>query len=46
MYIDPAAGSLVLQVLAAGLISGLAFFARARRVIREFVGKIFRRSAD
>jgi len=38
MYIDPTAGSLVLQVLAAGVLSAVAVFAR----LREGVKHVFR----
>ena len=38
MYIDPTAGSLVLQVLAAGALSAVAMFAR----VREGVKSLFR----
>lgn len=43
MYIDPSAGSLVLQVLAAGAISGLAFATRLRRVAVDFFRSLFSR---
>jgi hypothetical protein len=36
MYIDPTAGSLVLQVLAAGALSALAVFARLREGLKQF----------
>jgi hypothetical protein len=39
MYIDPAAGSLILQVLAAGAIAAAASIKSAR----ERVGRLFRR---
>jgi hypothetical protein len=43
MYIDPAAGSLILQVVAAAAISVLAFVGRARRATRTFFSSIFTR---
>ena len=36
MYIDPTAGSLALQVLAAGALSAVAMFGRLREVLRNF----------
>lgn len=36
MYIDPTTGSLVLQFLAAGALSVLAMFSRAREAIKSF----------
>jgi hypothetical protein len=36
MYIDPTTGSLVLQVLAAGILSVLAMFSRVREGIKSF----------
>jgi hypothetical protein len=36
MYIDPTAGSLVLQVLAAGALSALAVFSRLREGLKHF----------
>jgi len=36
MYIDPATGSLVLQVLAAGALSAVALFARVREGLKGF----------
>jgi hypothetical protein len=38
MYIDPTAGSLVLQVLAAGALSAVAVFGR----LRESLKNVFR----
>ena len=35
MYIDPTAGSLVLQVLAAGALSAVAVFARLREGLKQ-----------
>jgi hypothetical protein len=36
MYIDPTAGSLVLQALAAGVLSALAMFSRFREGAKSF----------
>jgi hypothetical protein len=36
MYIDPTAGSLILQVLAAGALSAVVLFGRAREGIKHF----------
>ena len=36
MYIDPAAGSLILQVLAAGVIAAAASVRSARESVRRF----------
>jgi hypothetical protein len=36
MYIDPTTGSLVLQFLAAGVLSLLAMFSRVREAIKSF----------
>ena len=36
MYIDPTAGSLALQVLAAGALSAVAFFGRIREAVKAF----------
>jgi hypothetical protein len=36
MYIDPTAGSLVLQVLAAGALSTVALFGRVREALKAF----------
>lgn len=36
MYIDPTTGSLVLQVLAAGALSAVALFGRAREGLKAF----------
>lgn len=35
MYIDPTSGSLALQVLAAGALSAVAMFSRAREVAKH-----------
>jgi hypothetical protein len=35
MYIDPTAGSLVLQVLAAGVLSAVAVFSRLRDSLKQ-----------
>jgi hypothetical protein len=36
MYIDPSAGSLVIQVLAAAAISAVAMWTRAREATKSF----------
>ena len=36
MYIDPTTGSLALQVLAAGALSAVAMFSRARETAKMF----------
>jgi hypothetical protein len=36
MYIDPTTGSLVLQFLAAGVLSGLAMVSRVRETVKSF----------
>ena len=43
MYIDPAAGSLILQVLVAGFISALAMFSRVRNAIVGFFRSVVTR---
>jgi hypothetical protein len=43
MYIDPAAGSLILQLIGAGLVSFLAFAKGARRSIVTAFKSIFGR---
>jgi hypothetical protein len=40
MYIDPTAGSLVLQVLAAGVLSAVAMFSRVREGLKHFFRSI------
>ena len=44
MYIDPGAGSLLLQVLAAGAISALATLSKVRAALKTFVRGLFRRN--
>ncbi|HEX6534848.1 MAG TPA: hypothetical protein VF041_09625 [Gemmatimonadaceae bacterium] len=46
MYIDPAAGSLILQVVAAAALSVFAFVGRARRKTREFFSSILNRRRE
>ena len=41
MYIDPAAGSLILQLLAAGLIAGGASIRRVRERVHSFFKSVF-----
>jgi hypothetical protein len=36
MYIDPSAGSLALQILAAGALSAVALFGRLREALKTF----------
>jgi hypothetical protein len=36
MYLDPTAGSLALQVLAAGALSAVALFGRVRESVKNF----------
>jgi hypothetical protein len=36
MYIDPTTGSLILQFLAAGVLSGLAMASRVRGAVKHF----------
>jgi hypothetical protein len=43
MYIDPTAGSLVLQAVAAGVLSALAMFSRAREGLKSFFRSRFSR---
>jgi hypothetical protein len=40
MYIDPTAGSLVLQVLAAGALSAVAMFGRVREGLKNFFRRL------
>jgi len=40
MYIDPGAGSLLFQVIAAGAVGVLASIGRIRRAIADFIGKL------
>lgn len=43
MYIDPTAGSLILQVLAAGALSAVAMVGRVREGAKHFFKSIFSR---
>ena len=43
MYIDPAAGSVILQVVAAAAVTGLAMFGRVREALRSFIASVFSR---
>ncbi|GJG85678.1 hypothetical protein tb265_08590 [Gemmatimonadetes bacterium T265] len=45
MYIDPSAGSLVLQAAAAVALSGVAFLGRFRGAVKDFVSSVFTRRA-
>lgn len=40
-YVDPGTGSYLLQLLAAGLLSGLFFMKNAIRSAKRFFGKMF-----
>jgi hypothetical protein len=40
MYIDPTTGSLVLQFIAAGVLSILAMFARVREALKSFLKQL------
>ena len=42
LYIDPGAGSLVIQVLIAGAVSALMFFKNIKIVVSNFFNKIFK----
>lgn len=42
-YIDPGAGSLIVQVILAGILGGLAFFGRLRFWIANFFNNVFRK---
>ena len=46
MYIDPAAGSLILQVLVAGFLSALAMFKTARESMKAFFKNLFSRRTE
>jgi hypothetical protein len=43
MYIDPAAGSLILQLIAAGVLAAATTMTRVRTAISGFVRSIFAR---
>ena len=43
MYIDPTAGSLVLQLLAAAALSAVAMFSRVRESVKSFFRSILPR---
>ncbi|HJU89818.1 MAG TPA: hypothetical protein VJ672_10525 [Gemmatimonadaceae bacterium] len=43
MYIDPSAGSLILQLIAAGIVAAAATFSSARAAFTSFVRGIFTR---
>jgi hypothetical protein len=43
MYIDPTTGSLVLQFLAAGILSGLAMVSRVREAVKYFFKQLIPR---
>ena len=41
MYIDPAAGSMILQVLAASIVAGLATVRRLREAVALLLRRVF-----
>lgn len=43
VYIDPSVGSLILQVLAAAVLSVVAFVGNCRRAVRAFFSRLTRR---
>lgn len=43
VYIDPSVGSLILQVLAAAVLSVFAFVGNCRRAVRAFFSRLTRR---
>ena len=46
MYIDPAAGSIVLQMLIAGALSALALITKVRVTVVNFFRNVFSRRHD
>jgi len=46
MYIDPAAGSLILQVLAAGILAAMATIKSARESVKRLLRELFGRRKD
>jgi hypothetical protein len=46
MYIDPAAGSLILQVLVAGVLAATASIRRVRESVKHFFQGLFGRHKD
>ena len=46
MYIDPAAGSIVLQMLIAGALSALALVTKVRVAVVNFFRNIFSRRTE
>ena len=46
MYIDPSAGSLILQVIAAAAISGLTMVTQLRQNVVRFLRSLFARRRD
>ena len=46
MYIDPAAGSLILQVVIAGALAVAASFRTARQAVKSAVQKLLGRRGD
>lgn len=46
MYIDPAAGSLILQVVAAGILAVTAGVRSVRESVKRMIRGLFRRGKD
>ena len=46
LYIDPGAGSLLIQLLIAGLLGSVAFFGRIRQSIRTIFDKLFGKNRE
>jgi hypothetical protein len=44
-YLDPGSGSLLLQMLIAGLLSGMFFMKSSLGVVRASVGRLFKNHA-
>lgn len=44
-YLDPGSGSLLLQVLIAGMFSSLFYFKSSMDTVRGSVGRLFKRNA-
>jgi hypothetical protein len=44
-YLDPGSGSLLLQLLIAGLLSGMFFMKSSLIVVRASLGRLFRNHA-
>jgi hypothetical protein len=46
MYVDPSAGSLILQLVAAGAIAGAAMISRVRDAVKEFFRSVVSRRRE